>query len=381
MDTNTSKRRAEGLRLEIGVIGAVIIALVALVGAAQGIGHLRSRQMAQIEEEGTWPERTDYSRDGSVTLMSGSTRLDAIGLRMIDVTTDKADFEIRFVDTLSATLDVEGEVAPNLSWVLQREGETLTVAAQMGDRSAENGESAEGAEGTEGGAASGGGTGGEPSESSGVTAPAEPSVPIETAVPVDQTADPLAIGDQPADTATDAATMPVPADAPAQDATDQIGTKVTLTLPEELREQSMQYTYRVLGGSFTTAKASGATTLMVLGGSAHVQGETDYLSAKVTSGKLDFLVNNAQSVDVEVSGEASITGEFTGIGPQYVYTILNGGTMDLTFSEEMMNYELRIDNQAGELNNLLKKSAKTSKDQYPALTIEGSMVGGSLTLR
>ncbi len=374
MDTNTSSRRGPGLRLEIGVIGAVIIALVLMVGAAQGIGHLTSRGLAQAEEEGIRPGMTDFSQDGSVTLMSGTTSLGALDLRNIDVTTDKADFEIRFVDTENATLEVEGDVAPNLSWVLKREGETLTVATQMGAGSVES------AEGIKGGAASGGETGGEP-ESSGVTAPAEPSVPIETAVPVDPTADPLAAGDQPADPATDAATVPVPADAPAQDATDQTGTKVTLTLPEELREQSMQYTYRVLGGSLTMTKASGYTNLMVLGGVADVRGDTDALSAKVTSGKLDFLVNNAQSVDMEVSGEASITGEFTGVAPQYVYTILNGGTMDLTFSEEMMNYELRIDNQAGELNNLLKKSAKTSKGQYPALTIEGSMVGGLLTLR
>lgn len=98
-------------------------------------------------------------------------------------------------------------------------------------------------------------------------------------------------------------------------------------------------------------------------------------------GRSEFSLNDSESIDLDVSGDASITGEFAGFGPQYLYTLLNGGAMDLTLSKDMTSYEVRVDNQFGELNNLLKDSANAQGNQYPELVIEGSMTGGSLTLR
>lgn len=77
--------------------------------------------------------------------------------------------------------------------------------------------------------------------------------------------------------------------------------KVTLTLPESLRSEPGVNTYRVLGGSLTTAKAFGDTSLVLLGGTADIRGDTRYFSATVASGNLEFLVSDAESVDLEAS--------------------------------------------------------------------------------
>lgn len=130
MDVNTSRPwRGPGTAPRIGIIEAVIMALVLMVGAAQGLGRLTNRQWAQTEE-GELVRYEDSWYDGSVTLKNGSSWLDATGLSEIDVTTDDADFEIRYVDTSSATLDVDGEIGPHQRWLLQREGQRLTVTAQ-----------------------------------------------------------------------------------------------------------------------------------------------------------------------------------------------------------------------------------------------------------
>ncbi len=363
------------------------MALVLMVGAAQGLGRLTNRQWALTEEEESWSDTSDSWYDGSVTLKNGSSWLDATGVSEIDVTTDDADFEIRYVDTSSATLEVDGETGPHQRWLLQREGQRLTVTAQWdpegqldesgdvsgdgsGDGSGEvsgderaGGSGVDGADGA-GSVAAGGGGSAESSDQPSADPTVEPS-------------------DQPTPDANGSPT-PTPTQAPGAPQTDvseQKLVKVTLTLPESLRSEPGVNTYRVLGGSLTTAKAFGDTSLVLLGGTADIRGDTRYFSATVASGNLEFFVSDAESVDLEASGEAAITGKFAGYGPQYVRTILNGGTMDLTFPDEMTLYDVRVDNQFGELHNLLKKSATADDNQYPDVTVEGSVVGGSLTLR
>lgn len=378
MDVNTSRRRGPGLRLEIGIIGAVIMALVLMVGAAQGLGRLTNRQWAQTEEEESWSDTRDSWYDGSVTLKNGSSWLDATGLSEIDVTTDDADFEIRYVDTSSATLDVDGEIGPHQRWLLQREGQRLTVTAQWdpegrldesGDGSGDVSGDVSGDE-RAGGSAAGGGAGAGSVADGGASAE-----------PTDQPTQNADGSPTQTPTSTPTQTQTQTPEAPPTDASEQKLVKVTLTLPESLRSEPGVNTYRVLGGSLTTAKAFGDTSLVLLGGTADIRGDTRYFSATVASGNLEFLVSDAESVDLEASGEAAITGKFAGYGPQYVRTILNGGTMDLTFPDEMTLYDVRVDNQFGELHNLLKKSATADDIQYPDVTVEGSVVGGSLTLR
>lgn len=390
MEITTPRRRGPGLRLEIGVVGAVILALVLMVGAAQGIGHLTSRQWAQMEEVGSWPDVNEYMHDGSVTLKNGSSWLDATDLYEVDVTTDGADFEIRYVDTNSATLDVEGETRPNQQWVLQREGQRLTVSVQWDPESQLGGTDAVLEGGTDvGSAAMGEAAASEqaspPMDADPVAGPTDtPTADSTASATADPSADPAV---HPTATASDQSTpqadgtTPQPAETPPTDTGEPKLAQVTLTLPESLRSESGTNTYRVLGGSLTTAKSFGATNVILLGGAANIGGEARYFSAKVASGTLEFSLNDSESIDLDVSGDASITGEFAGFGPQYLYTLLNGGAMDLTLSKDMTSYEVRVDNQFGELNNLLKDSANAQGNQYPELVIEGSMTGGSLTLR
>lgn len=125
---------------------------------------------------------------------------------------------------------------------------------------------------------------------------------------------------------------------------------VTLTLPTELNDGSLQADLDVDAGQLTATGSFDQLGLELNAGEARVDGAVRTLDAQVNAGEATLMIADAEETNFEVAA-GRLTTELTGSAPTTTQIDVSAGQLDLTLPDE--TYAVTSDVAAGNLDNRL----------------------------
>ena len=125
---------------------------------------------------------------------------------------------------------------------------------------------------------------------------------------------------------------------------------VTLTLPTELNDGSLNADLDVDAGQLTATGSFDQLALELNAGEARVDGAARTLDAQVNAGEATLMIADAEETNFEVAA-GRLTAELTGSAPTTTQIDVSAGQLDLTLPNE--TYAVTSDVAAGNLDNRL----------------------------
>ncbi|WP_144875520.1 DUF4097 family beta strand repeat-containing protein [Microbacterium sp. 1.5R] len=145
-----------------------------------------------------------------------------------------------------------------------------------------------------------------------------------------------------------------------------------LTLPEDLRTETVAADLTLDAGSLDVLGDFGALDLTVNAGALDVEGSAASLDIDMSAGRADVALDDVDQADLSVAaGDMNV--ELSGSAPTRTSIEVSAGSLDLTVPDT--SYAIEQDVSAGTLN------AKVEQDASSTRTIDVSLSAGSATIR
>lgn len=146
--------------------------------------------------------------------------------------------------------------------------------------------------------------------------------------------------------------------------------EVTLTLPQELNDGSMDAKLKLGAGQLNAEGSFNILDLDVSAGALNMDGTAKDLDAKLGAGRADLALADVQQADLDISA-GRLDAKFSGAAPQRVDAKVSAGTLQLTVPDT--SYAVMADSSAGSVDNGLQTSS-SSQHRISVRTSAGSAV-------
>lgn len=146
--------------------------------------------------------------------------------------------------------------------------------------------------------------------------------------------------------------------------------KITLTLPQQLNDGSLDASLSLSAGEFTANGNFDDLVLDVGAGLLELNGASNTLDATLGAGRADLSLANVQSATLDVSAGRMNT-ELTGQAPGEVNASVSAGMLDLVLPD--VPYDVTSDVSAGSVQNNLDTSS-TAKHLVSVETSAGTSI-------
>ncbi|OAN34043.1 hypothetical protein A4X16_05860 [Microbacterium sp. H83] len=145
-----------------------------------------------------------------------------------------------------------------------------------------------------------------------------------------------------------------------------------LTLPENLREASIDADLTLDAGSLDVVGDFGALDISVNAGALDLEGAASALDIDMSAGRADVLVDGVDEAGLQVSA-GDLNVELTGSAPTRTTIDVSAGSVDLTLPSS--SYAISQDVSAGTLDAQVDQSSGARR------TIDVTLSAGSVTIR
>lgn len=145
--------------------------------------------------------------------------------------------------------------------------------------------------------------------------------------------------------------------------------RVTLTLPEELDDGTIDASLDLAAGSLDAQGAFRDLYIGVSAGSMAFDGAADSVTTSVNAGRADLTVDGAREADFDLSAGRT-TAALTGDAPREVEIDVSAGRLDLTLPDT--TYDLRSTVSAGSLDNKLRVSPNANRNIFASVSAGGA---------
>lgn len=147
---------------------------------------------------------------------------------------------------------------------------------------------------------------------------------------------------------------------------------VVLTLPEDLRGETLDADLTLDAGSLDVDGDFGRLAIDVSAGALDVEGSATLLDAGMSAGRADIVLDEVTEADFGVSA-GNLTVELTGSAPDTTTVDVSAGSVDLTLPDA--EYSITQDVSAGSLDARVDQSSSARR------VIDVTLSAGSVTIR
>ncbi|HIY85945.1 MAG TPA: DUF2807 domain-containing protein [Candidatus Yaniella excrementavium] len=145
--------------------------------------------------------------------------------------------------------------------------------------------------------------------------------------------------------------------------------RVTLTLPEELNDGSLNADMDLSAGRLTAHGNFDQLNVELGAGEAIVNGTADALDAQLSAGSARLQLADVQTAEFDVSA-GQLTTELTGSAPETVNAEVSAGELNVTLPDTQ--YAVTSDISAGDLDNQLQTSSGSNHQVHVELSAGGA---------
>lgn len=146
--------------------------------------------------------------------------------------------------------------------------------------------------------------------------------------------------------------------------------EVTLTLPQELNDGSMDAKLKLGAGQLNAEGSFDVLDLDVSAGALNMNGAAKDLDATLGAGRADLDLSGVEQADLDISA-GRLNANLSGTAPQRVDAKVSAGTLQLTVPDT--SYAVTAESSAGSVDNGLQTSS-SSQHRISVKTSAGSAV-------